>query len=138
MEESRSDESRFLNHHIDSCVKVHHFPQQEQLLSQCTQINDVGIMLWRAFSLKILGPLVLVEGTVKVVEYLSIIADQLYSYMASVFPTGNEIFQQDCVPCQKARIVLERYEKHKDELRSIFLSPNSGDLNLIGHILVFP
>ncbi|GFW04454.1 hypothetical protein TNCV_878231 [Trichonephila clavipes] len=30
---------------------------------------------------------------------------------ASVFITGNGIFQQDSVPCQKARIILEEFEE---------------------------
>ncbi|GFV76034.1 hypothetical protein TNCV_1456311 [Trichonephila clavipes] len=50
-------------------------------------------MLWRTFSWVTLEPLVLVEEAVEVVDYLSIIANQLQSYMASVFPTGIGIFQ---------------------------------------------
>ncbi|GFS77237.1 hypothetical protein TNCV_3758251 [Trichonephila clavipes] len=53
-----------------------------------------------------LGPLAQVEGTMKVVDYLSIIVYQLHPYMPSVFPTGNGIFQQESVPCQRARIRL--------------------------------
>lgn len=37
----------------------------------------------------------------KAVDYLIIIADQMHTYMTSVFPTGNKIFQQDNVPFHK-------------------------------------
>ncbi|GFY12055.1 transposable element Tc1 transposase [Trichonephila clavipes] len=80
---------------------------------------------------------VLVEGIVEVVGYLIIIVDQLHSYMTSVSPTGNGAFQQDSVPCQKARIMLEWFEKHKDEFQLISWPSNSVYLNQIGHIWVF-
>ncbi|GFY36691.1 DDE_3 domain-containing protein [Trichonephila clavipes] len=57
--------------------------------------------------------------------------------MAPVFPTENGIFQQNNVSCQKARIVLERFEEHKNEFRLISWPPNSADINLIGNIGVF-
>ncbi|GFX56981.1 transposable element Tc1 transposase [Trichonephila clavipes] len=66
-----------------------------------------------------LGPLVLVEEIAKVVDYLSIIADELHSYMASVFSSTKGIFQQNSVSCQKARIVLERFKEYKDEFQLI-------------------
>ncbi|GFU43731.1 transposable element Tc1 transposase [Trichonephila clavipes] len=83
-------------------------------MSGCTVFHsrtaaDGGIMLWRTFSL---GPLVLVEGTVKVVDNMSINADQLKPYMASVFLDGNGIFQQDIVSFQKGRMVLEGFEEN--------------------------
>ncbi|GFW12650.1 uncharacterized protein TNCV_819021 [Trichonephila clavipes] len=56
----------------------------------------------------------------KRLDYLSISVDQLKPYMASVFPTGNGIFQQDSVPWQKSKNVLEVLDEHKDEFRLIF------------------
>ncbi|GBL96680.1 hypothetical protein AVEN_89355-1 [Araneus ventricosus] len=67
-------------------------------------------MFWGIFSWAALGPVVVVEQTMKAANYLNIIADQLHPYMAFVFPTGNGIFQQDKVPFHKARIVLEWFE----------------------------
>ncbi|GBN90008.1 Transposable element Tc1 transposase [Araneus ventricosus] len=95
-----SDESRFLIHHVDGCVRVRHLPS-EQLLPPCTtghtQAGGGGIMLWETFSWAALGPVVVIEQTMKALNYLNIITDQLHPYMVFVFPTGNEIFQQDNV-----------------------------------------
>ncbi|GBN48980.1 hypothetical protein AVEN_95504-1 [Araneus ventricosus] len=54
-----------------------------------------GIMLWGTFSWTALGPVVMVEQTMKAANYLNVIADQLQIYMAFVSQTGNGIFQQD-------------------------------------------
>ncbi|GBM69412.1 hypothetical protein AVEN_158718-1 [Araneus ventricosus] len=86
-------------------------------------------MLWGSFSWAALGPVVVVEQTMKAANYLNIIADQLRPYMAFVFPTGNGIFQQDNAPCHKARIVLEWFEENTDEFHLMSWPPNSLDLN---------
>ncbi|GBM37102.1 hypothetical protein AVEN_68710-1 [Araneus ventricosus] len=113
-----SDESRFLIHHVDGRVRVRRLPG-EQLLPTCTaghtQVGGGGIMLWGTFSWAALGPILVVEQTMEAANYLNIIADQLHPYMASVFPTGNEIFQQDNAPCHKARIVLDWFEENTYE-----------------------
>ncbi|GBL91250.1 hypothetical protein AVEN_195135-1 [Araneus ventricosus] len=94
---------------------VHRLPG-EQLLPSCTaghtQAGGGGIMLWETFSRVAMGPVVVVEQTMKPANYLNIIADQLHPYMTFVFPTGNRIFLQDNAPCHKARIVLEWFEEH--------------------------
>ncbi|GBO00683.1 hypothetical protein AVEN_211080-1 [Araneus ventricosus] len=64
----------------------------------------------------------------KTANYLNIIADQLYPYIAFVFPTENGIFQQENAPCHKARIVLEWFEEHTDEFHLMSWPPNSPDL----------
>ncbi|GBN05253.1 hypothetical protein AVEN_116384-1 [Araneus ventricosus] len=89
---------------------------------------------WGTFSWAALGPVVVVEQTMKAANYLNIIADQLHPYMAFVFPTGNGIFQQDNAPCHKAQIVLEWFEEHTDEFHLMSSPPNSPDLNLMEHI----
>ncbi|GBM61631.1 hypothetical protein AVEN_122248-1 [Araneus ventricosus] len=92
-----SDESRFLIHHVDGRVRVHRL-SSEQLLPSCTaghtHAGGGGIMLCGTFSWTALGPVVVVEQTMKAANYLNIIADQLHPYMAFVFPAGNGIFQQ--------------------------------------------
>ncbi|GBM03371.1 hypothetical protein AVEN_256914-1 [Araneus ventricosus] len=93
-----SDESRFLIHHVYGHVRVCRLPG-EQLLPSCTAGHTQaaaggGIMLWEMFSWAALGPIVVVEQTMKAANYLNIVADQLHPYMAFVFPTGNGIFQQ--------------------------------------------
>ncbi|GBN60747.1 hypothetical protein AVEN_37927-1 [Araneus ventricosus] len=89
-------------------------------------------MLWGTFSWAALGPVVVVEQTLKAANYLNIIADQLHPYMAFVFPTGNGIFQQDNGPCQKSRIVLEWFEVHTDEFHLMPWPSNSPDRNRSG------
>ncbi|GBO00583.1 Transposable element Tc1 transposase [Araneus ventricosus] len=132
-----SDESRFLIHHADGRVRVRRLPG-EQLLPSCTaghtQAGGGSIILWGTLSWASLGPIVVVEQTMKPANYLNIIADQLYPYMAFVFPTGNGIFQQDNAPCRKARIVLEWFDEHTDEFHLISWPPNSPDLNPMENI----
>ncbi|GBM19806.1 Transposable element Tcb2 transposase [Araneus ventricosus] len=91
-------------------------------------------MFWGTFSWAALGPVVVVEQTMKAANYLKTIADQLHPYTASVFPTGNGLFQQDNTPCHKARIVLEWFKEHIDEFHLMSWPPNSSDLNPMEHI----
>ncbi|GBM45215.1 hypothetical protein AVEN_63827-1 [Araneus ventricosus] len=60
---ARSDESRFLIHHVDGRVRVRHLPG-EQLLPSCTaghtQAGGGGIMLLGTFSWAALGPVVVI------------------------------------------------------------------------------
>ena len=134
---SRSDESRFLIHHVDSCIKVDYLPG-DQLLFRCTaghkQAGVAGIMLWVTFSWAALGPIIR-KIAMKTLDYLNLIADQLHSYMEPIFPTGSEIFQQDNVPCHKAWTVLECFEEHEDGFQLTSWPPNSPDFNPIEHIL---
>lgn len=71
----------------------------------------------------------------KATNYLNKIAVQLHPYMASVFLTGNGIFQKDNAPCHKAQMVLEWFQEHNDEFQLMSWPPNSTDINLIEHIL---
>ncbi|GBM80880.1 hypothetical protein AVEN_52354-1 [Araneus ventricosus] len=91
-------------------------------------------MLWETFSWAALRPVVVVEQTMKAAIYLKIIADQLHPYMVFVFSIGNGIFQQDNVPCHKARIAFEWFEEHTDEFHLMSWPPNSPDLNPMEHI----
>ncbi|GBN00504.1 hypothetical protein AVEN_37290-1 [Araneus ventricosus] len=63
-----SDESRFLIQNVDGRVRVRRLPD-ERLLPSCTaghtQAGDCGIMLWGTFSWAALGPVVVVERTMK-------------------------------------------------------------------------
>ncbi|GBM41833.1 Transposable element Tc1 transposase [Araneus ventricosus] len=129
------DESRFLSHHVDGRVGVRRL-SGKQFLPSCTaghtQAGGGGFMFWGTFSWAALGPVVVVEQTMKAANYLNIIADQLHPYMAFVFPTG--IFQQDNAPCHKDRIVLEWFEEYTDEFHLMSWPPTSPDLNPMEHV----
>ncbi|GFW51764.1 transposable element Tc1 transposase [Trichonephila clavipes] len=109
-----SDESRFVIHPADGRIRIRRLPG-EKLLPQCTvghtQAGGGSIMLWGTFSWTFLGPVVVVKHTMNATGYLNIITDQLHPYVASVFPAGNGMFQQDNAPCHKAKIVLEWFQK---------------------------
>ncbi|GFV55217.1 transposable element Tc1 transposase [Trichonephila clavipes] len=97
----------------------------EQLPPPCSKTGDEDIMLWRTFSWVTVGPLILVECTVKIADYLNIITNQLHLYIAFIFRTGNGIFQQDNVLGQKATIVLkDSREERKDEFKLKSSPPN--------------
>ncbi|GFU59860.1 transposase domain containing protein [Trichonephila clavipes] len=51
--------------------------------------------------------MVVVEQTRNATGYLNIIADQLHSYMTSVSPAGNGMFQQDNTLCHKIEHIWE-------------------------------
>ncbi|GFW47342.1 transposable element Tc1 transposase [Trichonephila clavipes] len=65
------------------------------------------------------------------VYYLNLIANLLYPFMASVFPTGNGIFQENSVLYEKGRNELEVFKEHTNKFHLIFWPPNSAYLNLI-------
>ncbi|GFT82903.1 transposase domain containing protein [Trichonephila clavipes] len=81
-----------------------------------------------------LRPVVVIEQTMNAIGYLNIIADQLHPYMASVFPAGNGMFQQDNATCHKAKIVLKWLQEHDAEFQLISWPPNSQNLNPIDYI----
>ncbi|GBM05311.1 hypothetical protein AVEN_46855-1 [Araneus ventricosus] len=123
-----SDESRFLIHHVDGRVRVRRLPG-EQLLPSCTagytQVGGGGIMLWETFSWAALGPVVVVEQTMKAVNYLNIIADQLHPYMTFAFPTRNGIFRRTTPHFTRLVLCWEWFEDHTDEFHFMSWSPNN-------------
>ena len=86
------------------------------------------------FSWASLGPVVAVEQTLNAPEYLNVIADQFHPHTASVFSTGNGMFQWDNAPCQKTWIVLDWFQEYDTELQLVVWSSNSPDLNPMEHI----
>ncbi|GBO32848.1 hypothetical protein AVEN_38920-1 [Araneus ventricosus] len=52
-------------------------------------------MVWGMFSWHALGPLIPVEGTFNSFAYLSIVADPVHPYMATVYPANDGVFQLD-------------------------------------------
>ena len=101
-----SDESRFLLHHVDGQVCVHHLPG-EHMAPGCTmgrrQAGGGSVMLWAMFCWETLGPAIHVDVTLTRTTYLSIVADHVHPFMETVFPDGCGLFQQDNAPCHKTK-----------------------------------
>ncbi|GFX94992.1 transposable element Tc1 transposase [Trichonephila clavipes] len=127
--------------HASSSTNLLELTSQRALLDMGIQSykQDIGggIMLQKTFSRVTLGPLVLVEDIMNLLESLCMLVDQLHPYMLSVLSTENGIFQQDNVPCEKAILVSEFFEEHKHEFYLMFWTPKSADIYLIKHIVVF-
>ncbi|XP_071041341.1 fatty-acid amide hydrolase 2-like [Parasteatoda tepidariorum] len=51
--------------------------------------------------------------------------------MATVFPAGDGVYQQDNALCQKGRIVIDWFEEHSSYFQVMSWPSNSPDLNLI-------
>lgn len=75
----------------------------------------------------------MVKQIIKAADYLNRIT--VHSYMASVFLTGNGIFQQDCALYHKAQLCWSGLRSHQDEFKLMSWPPNLPDLNQIEHIL---
>ena len=69
------------------------------------------------FCWETLGPGTHVDVTLTRTTYLNIVADQEQHFMATVFPDGSGLFQQDNAPCHTAKIVQEWFEKHDKEFK---------------------
>lgn len=94
-----------------------------------TQAKWGGIRIWRTFLWAYLGPLVVVEQTTNITEYLNTISINLHHYMIFVFQNKNSVFVQDNAPCRMTQIVLDWFRKHYPEFQFTSRSPNSTDLN---------
>ncbi|GBM81412.1 hypothetical protein AVEN_250806-1 [Araneus ventricosus] len=81
------------------------------------------------FSSHALGPLILVEGTLNSCAYLSIVADQVHPYMATVYPANNDVFQLDNATYHVSKIVRAWLEEHDEELQLLPWPQNSTDFN---------
>lgn len=132
-----SDESRFLVHHLDGRVRIRRFPN-EPLAPGCTvgrrQAGGGGIMVWAMFSWGTLGPIIPIEQSLTSVRYLNMVADQVHPFMATVFPAGDGVYQQDNAPCHKGRIVMDWFEEHSSDFQVMSWPPNSPDMNPIEHL----
>jgi len=62
-------------------------------------------MFWGCFSKHEMGPLVAVEGILKLKEYIEL----LEKYLVPIFKNSNKqlIFMQDNVPIHKSKVVMD-------------------------------
>ncbi|KAF3698668.1 Transposable element Tc1 transposase [Channa argus] len=131
-----SGESQFRLHHKDNQVRVHRLTGEE-MAQACTVEGQAGggsVTLWAIFCWETIGPCIHVDTTLPRTTYLNTVADQVHTFMAKLFPDGSGLFQQDNVPCQKAKIGQEFFEEHENEFKPLPWPPNAPDLNPFEHL----
>ncbi len=62
-------------------------------------------------------PLIPTEHCLNATAYLSIVADNVHPFMATVYPPSNGYFQQDNAPCHKAHVISSWFHQHGKEFR---------------------
>ena len=82
-----------------------HYWKKASWRRQCDALGNV-----------MLGSAIHVDVSLTRTTYLSIIAHHVHPFMDSVFPDGCGLFQQDNVPCHKAKIAQDWFEEHKNEV----------------------
>ncbi len=91
-------------------------------------------MVCTIFSWHTLGPLVPIVHRLNATAYQSIVADHVYPFMTTVYPSSDGYFQQDNAPCHKAQIISDWLLEHDNEFTLLKWSPQSPDLNPIEHL----
>ncbi|KAK3568343.1 hypothetical protein QTP86_004953 [Hemibagrus guttatus] len=86
------------------------------------------------FCYESLGSAIHVDVTLPRTTNRNIVKDHVHPFMEMVFPDGCGLFQQDNVPCHKAKMVQEWFDEHKNEFEVLIWPPNSPDLNPIKHL----
>uniref|UniRef100_A0A8P4K6M0 Transposable element Tc1 transposase n=1 Tax=Dicentrarchus labrax TaxID=13489 RepID=A0A8P4K6M0_DICLA len=127
-----SDESCFLLHYVDGRVRVRRLPGPGCTMGRI-QAGKNSVMLWAMFCWETLGPAIHVDA-LTCTTYLSTVADHVHSFMETVFPDGSGLFQQDNVPCHKAKMVQEWFVEHNNEFKVLTWPPDSPDLNPMEHL----
>ena len=69
------------------------------------QVGGGSAMLWAMFCQETLGPAIHVDVTLTRTTYLRIVPDHVHPFIETVFPDCCGLFQQDNVPCHKAKMV---------------------------------
>uniref|UniRef100_A0AAY5KFW1 Tc1-like transposase DDE domain-containing protein n=1 Tax=Esox lucius TaxID=8010 RepID=A0AAY5KFW1_ESOLU len=127
----------FFKHHVDGQVRMRCLPG-EHMAPGCTigrrQAGGGSVMLWAMFCGETLGPAIHVDVTLTRTTYLSIVADHVHPFMATVFRHGIGLFQQDNAPGHEAKMVQEWFGEHKNKFKVLTRPPNSPDLNPIEHL----
>lgn len=90
-----------------------------------------SVMVWACFSYYGTGKLVFVENTMKAVDYVTILSNNLKS-SASKMNLNNFSFQQDNAPPHKANLTLNFFRKH--EISYLDWPAQSPDINPIENL----
>ena len=97
------------------------------------QAGEGGVMVWGIFSWHSLGPLKPINHHLKAAASLSIFADYVHPFMATMYPSSNDYFQHDNVPCNKANVVSNWFHEHDTECSSVTF-PVTGFESNIAHL----
>ena len=65
-----------------------------------------SIMVWGMFSWYTLGLLIPTHHWLNATAYLSIVADHVHPFMATMYPSSNGYFQHDNALCHRAKVKL--------------------------------
>ena len=125
----------FFSHHVDDQVHVHRL-SGEHMAPGCTkgrwQVSGGSVMLWAMLCWETLSPAIHV--TLTHTTFLSIVAGPVHGFMETVFPGGCGLYQQDNVPCHKAKMAQEWLRKHNNEFEVLTWTPDFPDVNPIEHL----
>ncbi|GFV21860.1 DDE_3 domain-containing protein [Trichonephila clavipes] len=88
-------------------------------------------MLWAAVSRFSAGPIITLEGRIPDEMYREILADQVHSTMQTLFPAGDENFQEDNALIHTVGLVQSWFDEHGDEVKYLPLRAQSPGLNYI-------
>lgn len=118
------DKSCFLLHHVDGWVCVHWLAWGERMPG-CTmgrgQADRGSLMLWAVVCWETLDPAM--DVTLTRTTYLNIVADQLHSFIVTLFLNGSGFFQQDNTPCHTTKMVQGRCQDQNDKFKVLTLPP---------------
>lgn len=98
------------------------------------QVTASGnLMLWGIIPMCTLQLLVPAGHCLNPTAYLSIVANNVHLFMATVKSSINGYFQQDNVQCDAAQIISKWFLEHNNELIAFTLSSTDTRSNPTGH-----
>ncbi|GBO30159.1 Transposable element Tcb2 transposase [Araneus ventricosus] len=132
-----SDESRFQLYRTDARVRVwrqlHEF--MKLTYQQGTvQSGGASVMVWDACSWRDMGPLIRLETTLTGNRYLSILPNDLHSFMSIVHSDGLGQFQQDNATPRASRVATKWLQEHSSDFRHFHWPPKSPEIGIIEDI----
>lgn len=129
-----SDESMFQV--LDEKSKFVRRKSDEKFLSECTAPtikHPLSVMVWSVISMKGLGPLYIVDGTMNAVKYQTVLEEELLPTLESwTEEDKNLIFMHDGAPCHKAKVVQTFLNQNNVEV--LDWPGNSPDMNPIENV----